>query len=547
MKNFLLNVALPLAIIVTSLPTLFAQGPVQEFTAEATLSPFGVYAPSASAEIIRELDPNGFKYNVKNLEVNTKYGEHSTSFFRKKLIYASSKKIGAFYAKKDKRTGEGFEDLYCAEIDFYGEALKSQNFSRVLNTRQEHEADATFNRDQSIIFFSRSDEADDYKQKIYRAELVNYQWTNFEKMEFNLDGFTYENPALSLDENTLYFASNMPGTLGGYDIFKVVMQEDGTFSKPINLGKNINTTKDEKYPYIAEDNGALYFSSDGHYNMGGMDIFESKITNDGTYNFPVNMGSSINSVSDDIAFMMDLTATGFFTSDRDGGKGGDDIYHFVRERVTQRLTLRAVEFNTDMPLPNAKVLVKDAYGRVVREALTDKNGYIDLGIIPYNSYTIEASKDGYKDLKTYFESDRGDRHTFEEALQMEQKDAEIVSLADKTIIEVEQIYFDFDKANIKDESTLTLNKIANILNQYPLMNIQIDAHTDARGTDAYNQTLSEKRAKATLDYLISKGIDQNRIIAVGHGESRPVHTCKKGCNETMHKENRRVEFVVLNM
>ncbi len=543
--RFLKLIAVPLAMAFSITPTL-AQFNGPNFGEEAYLDEYATTHPEEFKEVIRELDPNGFKYNVRSLEVNTKYSEHGTAFFMNKLVYVSSKKIGALFAKKDVKTNEGFEDLYCAEIDFHGEAQRSQVFSRILNTIEEHEGDATFNKDQTVIYFTRSDEEEDHNLKIYRAELKDYKWSDIETLPFNMDGYSIENPFLARNEKTLYFSSNRPGTIGGYDIFKVNINDDGSYSKPINLGKNINTTKDELYPYLLPDDSALYFSSNGHYSMGALDIFESKIA-DGKYNFPVNMGSSINSVANDFAFMMDLTNTGFFTSDREGGKGGNDIYHFKRKKIEQKMEAQVVEKQSQLPLPNAEVVVKDAYERVLHTLTCDENGMIAIPITPYNIYTLETFKDGYEDETTFFESDRGEQYTFNEKIELTQTEAEIVKKDDKLMIDIEKIYFDFDKWNLRAESELALNKVVKVLQEYPLMNIEVNAHTDDRGSDNYNQALSDKRAASTMKYLLSKGISKDRIISHGFGESQPLQSCSKGCSENQHQLNRRVEFVILNM
>ncbi len=547
--NKLVAIALLLAIFSVS-PNLSAQGPAQNDDLDVALnetSAFIINNSFSEKDVIRELDPNGFKYNVRNLDINTKYSEHSTSFFNDRLIFVSSKKIGAMFVKKDKKTNEGYQDLYCAEIDFNGDAKKTASFSRILNTLDNHEGDAAFNNNQSVVYFSRSVmDGTEERLKIFRAELKEYKWVNIEMLPVNVEGFAFENPALSTDAKTLYFASNMPGTFGGYDIFSVSINDDGTYGKPKNLGKNINTIKDENFPYMLEGDTALYFSSNGHYAMGGLDIFESKIT-DGAFNFPVNMGSSINSVADDFAFMMDQNNTGFFTSNRDGGEGGNDIYHFTRRRVEQKLALTVVEKESQIFLPNAEIEVLDAYGRLVDKINVGEDAMATLDITPYNTYTLKVTKDGYEDLEAYFESDRGDQFTFETRLELSQAAPEIVEKDDKLMIVIENIYFDFDKWNIKEESTLSLNKIVSVMEENPEMNIEINAHTDARGSDRYNMVLSEKRAASALKYLKSKGIDSSRLISHGFGETQPIEKCGTKCSEDQHQTNRRVEFVILDM
>lgn len=529
--------------------TAFGQMSEEVLANEIALTDFTEPAKTkpAAAKAIKALDPNGFMYDFKNLNINTKYSEYATAFFRDKIIVASSKKIGAFFGKVDKNTNEGFHDLYCGDHNLKGDIKNLLNFSRSLNTKDNHEGSIAFTTEQNVIYFTRSiEENGQHNLKIFKAELVDYQWTNVEKLPFNVEGYAIENPVLSPDDTHLYFSSNIPGTVGGYDLFSVAILEDGTYGKPVNLGQNINTHKDEKFPYIMGDSSALYFSSNGHYNLGGLDVFESKIVN-GTFAFPVNMGSSLNSPEDDFGFMMDQTNSGFFTSNRQGGKGGNDIYYFHREKISQTLYGTAVDKNTKMVLPNTEITLSDAYGRVVETVTTDEKGVFTTSIAPYNSYSITASKEGFENSNEEFESFRGeDKYKHEITIEMKQTKAEIVKVDDKVMIQIENIYFDYNKWNIKDESTLSLNKVVDVLQQHPEMNIEINAHTDTRGSDKYNYSLSEKRAASARAYLISKGISSDRMISNGYGETKPIENCNADCTENQHETNRRIEFVILN-
>jgi outer membrane protein OmpA-like peptidoglycan-associated protein len=292
------------------------------------------------------------------------------------------------------------------------------------------------------------------------------------------------------------------------------------------------------------DNSALYFSSNGHYNLGGLDVFESKII-DGKFSFPVNMGSSLNSPEDDFGFLMDQTNSGFFTSNRAGGKGGNDIYYFKREKTTQTLQGLIVDYKTNMILPNATVTVVDAYGRVVDKITSDDKGVFTTTIIPYNSYTIHASKDGFVDQEEDFESFRGDNYKHNVTIKLPQAKAEIVQEAEKLVIKIENIYFDYNKWVLKDESTLALNKIVDVLNENPEMKIEINAHTDNRGSASYNAKLSNKRATAARAYLLAKGVAASRVISNGYGESQPLEDCGATCSEAQHETNRRIEFIIV--
>ncbi|PTX63790.1 WD40 repeat protein [Kordia periserrulae] len=542
MRKFTATVLTSLALFTVTFAT--AQGPEAE--AIGTSETYSNVADKdAEYRAIKALDPNGFMYEFKNLNINTEFSEHATAFFRDKVIVSSAKKIGAFFTKKDPTTNEGFHNLYCGDLNQKGDIKNLVNFSRAINTRENHEGSVALNDAQNVVFFTRSiEENGQHNLKIFKAEMLEYEWTNFEMLPFNVAGYAIENPVLSPDNKTIYFSSNMPGSKGGYDLFSVTINEDGTYSKPKNLGSEINTHKDEKFPYVMADNSALYFSSNGHYNLGGLDVFESKII-DGKFSFPVNMGSSLNSPEDDFGFLMDQTNSGFFTSNRAGGKGGNDIYYFKREKTTQTLQGLIVDHKTNMILPNATVTVVDAYGRVVDKITSDDKGIFTTTIIPYNSYTIHASKDGFIDQEEDFESFRGDNYKHNVTIKLPQAKAEIVQEEEKLVIKIENIYFDYNKWVLKDESTLALNKIVDVLNENPEMKIEINAHTDNRGSANYNAKLSNKRATAARAYLLAKGVAASRVISNGYGESQPLVDCGTTCSEAQHETNRRIEFIIV--
>lgn len=542
MKKFTPTMLLLLAAFTVTFAN--AQGPEAEATEDSN-----IYTETTTKKFenkaIKALDPNGFMYDFKNLNINTPYSEHATAFFRDKVIVSSAKKIGAFFTKKDKRTNEGFHNLYCGDLNGKGDIRNLVNFSRAINTRENHEGSVALSNSQDVVFFTRSiEENGQHNLKIFRAEMVDYEWTNFEMLPFNLEGYAIENPVLSPDDKTIYFSANIPGSKGGYDLFSVKINEDGTYEAPKNLGSDINTHKDERFPYIMGDNSALYFSSNGHYNLGGLDIFESKII-DGKFNFPINMGSSLNSPEDDFGFLMDQSNSGFFTSNRAGGKGGNDIYYFKREKTLQLLQGTIVDYKTNMVLPNATVTVIDAYGRVVDKIKTDDKGIFTTNVIPYNSYTLHASKDGFIETDEDFESFRGDDFTHELTIKLPQAKAEIVEVEEKLMIKIENIYFDYGKWTLKDESTLSLNKVIDVLNDNPNMIIEINAHTDSRGRASYNYSLSNKRAASAKAYLIANGINANRVVSKGYGETQPIEKCGANCSETQHETNRRIEFVIV--
>jgi outer membrane protein OmpA-like peptidoglycan-associated protein len=539
MKKFTPTLLILLAVFTVTFAN--AQGPeVLAIETSEILTETTIEDKEVENRAIKALDPNGFMYEFKNLNINTPYAEYATAFFRDKVIVSSSKRIGGFSSKS-----EGFYNLYCGDLNKKGVIKNLVNFSRAINTRKHHEGSVALSNAQNIAFFTRSvEENGQHNLKIFKAEMIDYAWLNFEMLPFNQEGYAIENPVLSPDNKIIYFSANIPGSKGGYDLFSVTINENGTYTAPKNLGSEINTHKDEKFPYIMADNSALYFSSNGHYNLGGLDIFESKII-DGKLNFPVNMGSSLNSPEDDFGFLMDQSNSGFFTSNRAGGKGGNDIYYFKREKTTQSLQGTIVDFKTNMVLPNATVTVVDTYGRVVDKIKTDGQGVFTIKVIPYTSYTLHASKDGFIETDEEFESFRGDDFKHKMTIKLPQVKAEIVVEDEKLVIKTDNIYFDYSKWTLKDESTLSLNKIVDVLNENPTMKIEVNAHSDTRGKADYNYKLSNKRAASAKAYIIANGIDASRLASKGYGETQPKEKCGAKCSEAQHETNRRIEFVIV--
>lgn len=310
--------------------------------------------------------------------------------------------------------------------------------------------------------------------------------------------------------------------------------KDGTYGKPVNLGANINTSEDEKFPNITADSKHLYFSSKGHMNIGGYDVFRSSIV-DGKYLEALNLGVTLNSRRDDLAFVLVSEDKGYLSTDK-SQSGNFDILKFeVKQLEKSSPTYTVVEKLSQLPLPNAKITIKNEFGEVVNEAISDENGKIKIPLNPISYNFITVEKDGYEPFTSKFTSEK----LLNDPIQLKQKKAEITEDA----IVIENIFFAFDKDLIKAESELSLNKIVEVLNEYPTMTLTINAHTDNKGSDKYNLALSQRRAKSTVSYLISKGISKDRLTFKGYGESKPINDCTK-CTPEQDQANRRVEFKI---
>ena len=417
-----------------------------------------------------------------------------------------------------------------------------------------HEGPITISKDGKTIYFSRNDfnkqvlgknEEGITNLKIYKASLVDGKWTNIEELPFNSNTYSTAHPALNSDETKLYFASDMPGNIGGTDIFYANINSDGSFDKPQNAGYIVNTDKNERFPFINSE-GALFFASDGHPGLGLLDIFGTVSDKDGNIINVINLGVPVNSSKDDFSFFMnDDGLSGFFASNRNGGVGSDDIYAY--DRIPQLKVEGTVTNVNGNPIENATVELFDADGNKIAYLETDNDGHYEINIDRDTDYKLNTKKDGFIDnFKPVTSKGIGRTVTSITAdftLNKENKELPITELY--------PIYFDFNKYDIRRESTAELDRIANLMmNTYPNMVIKIESHTDSRGTAKYNDGLSVERANATYKYLVNKGVDPARIVEYkGYGEQKLVNGCNGTirCTEAQHQLNRRTQFIVIKM
>ncbi len=418
-------------------------------------------------EFRRELDTTvSHVFTTNQVMNNAASADFGIGYYGDKVTFASTRNQARPIYPWNKRP---MLDLYTADVSDDGQLTNIVLFPGDINS-DTHESSATFSKDGMTMYFDRTNEKrvkneDDVKVahiKIYKAQMVDGNWTNIQALPFTSDEYSTEHPTLSADGSQLYFASDMPGSVGSFDIYVVDVNADGTFGTPRNLGPNVNTAHREQFPFISDQN-VLYFSSDGHQGYGNLDIYSTK----GDFTEVRNLGTSINSGNDDFAFVIrEGQDEGWFASNR---RGTDNLYSFTREEYTPPV----VELD--------------------------------------------------------------DRETNPETGRQQLRD-------------VGNIYFDFDKATIKKESEPTLNKVADIMKKYPSLKIEIGSHADARGTDSYNMALSERRAQSTMEYLISQGIERERLTAKGYGESMPLNDCTQptGCTVAQYAKNRRSEFTIMN-
>jgi len=503
------------------------------------------------------------KFDVNNLNINSKYSEFSPMYYNgDKVVFASAKDSSIFNTRRYKWNNQPYLDLFVAKVNKESQDLKDAiKFSKKINTKY-HEASVTFSPDNETMYFTRNNYGKKLKRdknginnlKIYRSKKVNNEWLEAEEVSFNSDDYSTGHPALSTDGKQLYFVSDMPGSIGKTDIFVVDVLEDGSFSSPRNLGPEINTKHKEMFPFINDKK--LYFSSDGHVGFGGLDVFEVAFNDNAGFLEVHNVGKPVNSKKDDFSFIVDEeTQKGYFASNRDGGKGDDDIYSFktlqVEEIPTNINAISGVvtELVTGNLMPNALVELLDENNIKLKEMETDENGnFIFEDLDADTRYVLKMTKGSYID---------NTREAATKENEIVNVDVSMRKLNDMITVEggikklkTEMIHFNFDKSYISKDAALELDKLVAAMTDSPNMVIKIESHTDSRGAAIYNKYLSDKRAKSTRDYIIAKGIDASRIeSAIGYGEEQLSNECDGSirCTEEQHYLNRRSEFIIVDM
>ncbi|MDF1673698.1 MAG: OmpA family protein [Vicingaceae bacterium] len=446
--------------------------------------------------------------------------------------------------KKSAWTGNSYLDLYEIKKDENGDWMDPQLLKGDVNGKF-HEGPATFTNDGNTVYFTRSNylkrkmkvnEKKENNLKIFKASLIDGKWKNLKEFPYNSDDYSVGHPTLSDDQNTLYFVSDMPGGQGGTDIY-MSKWENEAWSKPENLGPTVNTKGNEMFPYIHTDN-ALYFSSDGHNSMGGLDVFITYY-NGKTWAQPENLNYPLNSSKDDFAFNInkDDSTTGFVSSSR---SDADKMYVYKKHPPKFNLYGVARKKGSEKRVEGVTVKITNAKTGEVINMVSDKKGEFRFRLDPETPYDLYCTKEGCF-TRTDKISTVGLKYS-----QNFYADFEVESIViDKPII-LDNIYYDFDKWDIRKDAAQELDKLVKLLEDNPNIEIEMSSHTDSRGNDQYNQVLSDKRAAAAVSYLVSKGIHSNRLTYKGYGEKKLINNCANGveCTRSEHQQNRRTEFKV---
>lgn len=486
-------------------------------------------------------------HKVSQLEISSESQDFGGYELDDKLYFVSSRnKSRRTYGFNDQPT----LDVYVAEREG-GKYDNAKSVKGDVNTKF-NQGPVTITEDGKTMYFSRNDytnnkygKSDDGigQMKIYSAKKVDKEWGDVEELSFNSSEYSSRNPALSEDESALYFSSDRPGGQGGFDLYRVEIKEDGKFGEPENLGPEVNTPTNDDYPFV-DSEGTLYFSSEGHLGMGGLDVFKAE-KQGGSYGNVENMGADINTRGDDFAYTYYPDKKyGYVSSNRSGRADedskidNDNIYQVLPVEQVD-LYVKVLDIETDMPIEDATVDVYDEDKNKVTSKDSDDKGSAVFKELPggEHQYSVTVNADDYKPKSANAKHQPEGKIDLVVELEPVEK-----KIKEKEIV-LDEIYFEFDKAEITNEGALELDSLVAIMKKHEDMEIHVIAHTDNIGAEDYNQALSERRAQATVDYVVEQGIDENRIDGEGVGMSKPKIDCSE-CSDEERAENRRSEFKI---
>lgn len=523
-------------------------------------------------------DAKKSNYIVQNMEWNSSKSDYAPTLFENQQIVFTSDRNAATGEETYNWTNNSFSDLFVVNPSLDN----VRQFPNPINSTN-NDGTATFNEDFTEMVFTRCFNQNKYQDKycqLMSSTLEDGNWTSPKVLNFIQSDINYGHPSLTKDGSQLYFSCNDPEGWGGFDIWVSTRTPDG-WSMPDLLSRSINTVGDEKFPNI--DGDTLYFSSDNHTGMGGLDIYKTYKFDDTNWVPVQNLKAPINSGADDFGFVIDYEAqlnedqlqVGYFTSNRMNGQGLDDIYRFekrvpppvIEPPVTEKEEPKEIVYQLNLtgyvvekiykipenpnskvlgkrPISNAKVDIK--IGSDTQTVTTSSDGKFELELDYDTDYYFFGSKDGYLNSDERF-STRGIAKDPNNPIQEYEVEILLEKIFKDQEIVLENIYYDFDKWDIRKDAEPSLNNLVKILNQNPTLNIQLSSHTDCQGNPNYNQTLSQRRAQSAVNYLINAGIQDQRLTAVGYGENSLLIDCVcQRCTEAEHQANRRTTFKIVD-
>jgi len=511
-------------------------------------------------DYIQFLMRDSANYETMNVAINTPGSEMGSAFY-KGLVIFSSTSIGSKPGATYKWNELPYLNMYSAKIGPYGDLSDAKAFAPKLRTPF-HDGPVSFDVKKDIIYFTRnsisngktSQSRDGVNNlKIFQGKLEGGDWKVTGSFRYSSNEYSVGHPSIDKEGTILYFASDMPGGYGKSDIYFSVFS-NGQWSKPFNLGPKVNTEGNEFFPFMSHE-GVLYFASDGHGGLGALDVYFS-VPEQGVFTNIENMGYPINSSRDDFGIALDSTGVkGYFTSNRPGGKGNDDLYFMKIKHIPVIIRGVVKDRDTRDILSDATISVINENGETILSSITRNDGQFEFEVNKGQSYVVNVTKEFYFESEKVVttaslrpndevfseifmeqEIQEGPDNNHPAPISMEEEEGEALQ-----VIELEYMNYELDKSDIRPDASATLDKLISLLKEFPDLEIRIESHTDSRGSDEYNMLLSKKRAKAAFDYVVSKGIDPMRLIYKGYGETKLLNNCGNGvdCSEEQHEVNRR--------
>lgn len=499
-------------------------------------------------------------YTIRNLQSNSDKSDFGATFYGSQVVFSSSRDITRYGEKVYTWNNQPFLELYVADRNAGdGSFFNEQKFMESEQIRY-HNATIAFMPDLKSAYYAANNVKPNEKLitdkkgtgyfEIIQGAIEDNNFSKTQKLSINSKDYSVGHPAVSLDGKWLFFVSDMSGGYGETDIYVSQIFEDGSVGDPKNLGDKVNTSGREMFPFV--NDSILYFASDGHYGLGGLDVFESRLVKENEFSEPKNLGIPINSNLDDFSYIIDKEKTyGYFSSNREGGKGDDDIYYFTKQEPVcrQLVSGKVINHKYQIPINEADIKVYDEFGDVLSSVKTKEDGTYIIEVPCNSKIKIEASKPNHttadKELQI---SKKPNAETKDVNFELDNYEDLVRKEGDIEKVDINPIYFDFDKYDITPQAVTELDKVVYVMQKFPGVVIKIESHTDSRGKDEYNIILSENRAKATYGYIVSKGIDPDRIESVkGYGETMLRNKCSNGvkCTEEEHQQNRRSDFIVV--
>ena len=480
-------------------------------------------------------------FDIKSIEINSDKSDFGAVLLGNSIYFTSARNSNS---KIYSWTKEPFLDIYKANLNEDG-TISNILLVKELNSKY-HDGSISISQDGNTLYFTsdsfrensfekdKSNKLKLGKNNIFSAKLVNGKWDQITSLPFNSKDYSTGNPSISKDGKTLYFSSNRPGSIGGVDIWKVTISENGSYGFPENLGKKINTEGNESFPFITSDN-VLYFSSDAHLGLGAMDIYKIDLNANSEVK---NLGKPVNSEKDDFAFSFNENKKiGFLASNRNGN---DDIFQ-LKPACNYEVNTIVTNANTGAILAEANVSILDDKNNIISTEKSNSKGEVSYTVECEKRHTIQATKEGFESnsFEVTASNKMGGSIKISAALNP------ISAIISEKEVLLKPIFFEYNNSNITQQGAFELDKLVQIMKNNEKLIIFVKSHTDNRGSDEFNLLLSDKRAKATIQYVISNGIAANRISGKGYGETELKVDCKENCTEKDHEQNRRSEFLLV--